>query len=74
MKLGSKLWGYLCHRWAQVSRFLVIKDKKLNQTHRKFIEERERADLLSDSTLHRIWEQANSEQRLISGAGGILFL
>ena len=40
----------------------------------EFIAERERADLLSDSTLHRTWEQANSEQRLTSGAGGILFL
>ena len=39
----------------------------------QFIAEMER-DLLSDSTLHRTWEWANSEQRLTSGAGGILFL
>ena len=54
-----------CHRWAQVTEFLVIADKELNRTHREFI-----ADLLSDSTLHRTWEQANSaQQRLTSGAG-----
>ena len=40
----------------------------------EFIAERGGADLLSDSTLHRTWEQASSEQRLTSGAGGILFL
>ena len=40
----------------------------------EFTAEREKADLLSDSTLHRTWEQASSEQRLTSGAGGILFL
>ena len=37
----------------------------------QFIAER---DLLSDSAFHRTWEWANSEQRLTSGAGGILFL
>ena len=35
---------------------------------------RKRADLLSDSTLHRTREQDNSKQRLTSGTGGILFL
>ena len=58
--------------WAQVTRFLVTVDKELNQTHRVY--SRERADSLSDSTLHRTWEQANSEQRLTSGGGGFLFL
>ena len=40
----------------------------------EFIAERGGADLLSNSTLHRTWEQASSEQRLTSGAGGIKFL
>ena len=34
------------------------------------LKQKERADLLSGSTLHRTWEQANSEQRLTSGTGG----
>ena len=63
-----------CHRWAQVTRFVVIVDKELNLTHRVYSRMRERTDLLSDSTLHRTWEQANSQQRFTSGAGGILFL
>ena len=42
-------------------------------TQRVNSRKRER-DLLSDSTLHRTWEQANSKPRLTSGAGGILFL
>ena len=29
---------------------------------------------IEDSKLHRTWERANSEQRLTSGAGGLLFL
>ena len=62
------------HRWAQVARFLVITDKELNRIHREFIAERQRADLLSYSTVHRTWERANSKQRLTFGAGGILFL
>ena len=37
-----------CHRWAQVTSFLMITDKELNQTD--FIAEREKTDLLSDST------------------------
>ena len=49
-------------------------DKELNQTEFIAQRERERADLQSDSTLHGAWEWANSEQRLTSGAGGILFL
>ena len=36
--------------------------------------QRERADLLSDGTLPRTWEPANSKQILTSGSGGILFL
>ena len=46
----------------------MITGKELNHTHREFIAERERADLLSDSTLHRTREQASSKQRLPSGA------
>ena len=53
----------LCLRWAQITRVLVITDKELNRIHREFIAERQRADLLSDRTFHRTWEQANSEQR-----------
>ena len=53
-----------CHRWAQVTRFLVIAHHELNWTHREFIAERERTDLLSDSILHRTWERAKAKQRL----------
>ena len=59
----------LCLRWAQVTRFLVIVDKALNQTHRVY--SRKRADLLSESTLHRTREQADSERSLTSWAGGV---
>ena len=45
----------------------MIADKELNQS--EFIAEKER-DLLSDSTCHRTWEQANSKQRLTLGAAG----
>ena len=74
-KLRNKYYNFLkrlCHRWAQVTGFLVIENNELNGRHREFIAERGRTDLLSDSTLHRTWELASNKQRLTAGAGGIL--
>ena len=39
----------------------VLGDHGQRVEHREFIAEKEGAELLSNSTLHRTWEQANSE-------------
>ena len=70
-----KKCSLVLHRWAQVTRFLVIVDEELNRTPREFRAERRRTDLLSNYTPQNMGvEQASSQQRLTSGAGGLLLL
>ena len=69
---GSVLNILLCYRWAGTGNQVLGNHGQRIEPNTEFIAEREQ--ILSNSILHRTWEQDNSEQRLNSGAGGILFL